>query len=55
MDEIYDFGQYVFRDNDERLKGYRSNYLRRLRLRQTSETEPAVPEEPVTPPVQVVS
>ncbi len=55
VDEVYAFGQYVFRDNDERLKGYRSNYLRRLRLKQTSEPDPAVSEAPVTTPVQVVS
>jgi len=55
VDEVYAFGQYVFRDNDERLKGYRSTYLRRLRLKQTSVPDLAVSEAPVTPPVQFVS
>ncbi len=55
VDEVYAYGNYVFRYNDERLKGYRSIYLRRLRSKQTSEPEPAVSEAPVTPPVQVVS
>ncbi len=55
VDEVYSYGNYVLRDNDERLKGYRSIYLRRLRSKQTSEPDPAVPEAPVTPPVQIVS
>jgi hypothetical protein len=55
VDEVYAYGQYVCRDDDERLKGYRSNYLRRLRLKQASEPEPAVPEVPETPPAQSVT
>ncbi len=55
VDEVYAYGNYVLRYNDERLKGYRSIYLRRLRSKQTSEPDPAVPEAPVTPPVQTVS
>ncbi len=40
VDELYAFGRYVFRENDERLFGYRSNYLRRSRSRQKPEVEP---------------
>jgi hypothetical protein len=44
-------GQYVFWRNDVRLKGYRSNYLRRLRLRSTEEnTEPETAPVPGTEP-----
>jgi hypothetical protein len=50
VDEIYDYGQYVFRDDDERLRGYRSNYLRRIRARRASASEPAAAETPETPP-----
>ncbi len=39
VDEIYSYGQYVFRDNDERLKGYRSNYLRRRRNKKAAAQE----------------
>jgi hypothetical protein len=35
VDEIYEYGQYVFRRNEARRKGYRSKYLRRKRNRQT--------------------
>lgn len=35
VDEIHAYGQYVFRDNDDRIKGYRSHYLRRIRARRT--------------------
>ena len=47
VDEIRAYGQYVFRHIDERLKGYRSNYLRR---RSTgASTAPAAPDTPDTP------
>jgi D-ribose pyranose/furanose isomerase RbsD len=36
VDEIYDYGQYVFRDNPERLQNYTSDYLRRLRARRAA-------------------
>lgn len=42
VDEIYRFGQYVFWRNDERRKGYRSNYLRRKRRKE----EPPAPTDP---------
>ena len=35
VDEIYAFGQYIFRGNDKRLKGYSSHYLRRVRAKRT--------------------
>lgn len=55
VDEVYDFGQYVFRDNEERLKGYRSNYLRRLRSKRKSGSEPTAVEVPEAPVEQGVS
>jgi hypothetical protein len=36
VDEIYRFGQHVFWQNDERRKGYRSEYLHRKRIRRPS-------------------
>jgi hypothetical protein len=33
VDEIYDHGQFAFRGDDERLRGYRSNYLFMCRRR----------------------
>ena len=59
VDLIRKCGQYVFWRNDTRLKGYRSNYLRRLRLRNSEdnnepepvpEPEPEPEPEPVTTP-----
>ena len=35
VDYISEFGKFVFRRNHERLKGYRSNYLRKIRLKST--------------------
>ena len=41
VDFIREYGRYVFWRNPYRLKGYRSNYLRRIRLRNTrKKTEP---------------
>jgi len=42
VDEIYSHGQYLFWRSDERYKGYRSNYLRRInakRVAKKSKTE----------------
>jgi len=57
VDLVRKCGQYIFWRNDARLKGYRSNFLRKLRLRSTEDnTEPEpvpVPgpgPEPVTTP-----
>jgi hypothetical protein len=36
VDEIYEYGQYVFRDNPERLKYYYSDFLRRVRARRAA-------------------
>jgi hypothetical protein len=36
VDEIYEYGQYVFRDNPERLKNYYSDFLRRTRARRAA-------------------
>ena len=55
VDLIRKCGQYVFWRNPARVKGYRSDYLRRLRRRSTDdnnepELEPVTEPEPVTPP-----
>jgi len=55
VDKIRKCGQYVFWRNPARVKGYRSNYLRRLNRRSTEDNTEPVPEpvsepEPVTPP-----
>ncbi|NIM17283.1 MAG: hypothetical protein GTO45_35215 [Candidatus Aminicenantes bacterium] len=55
VDEVYDFGQYVFRDNEERLKGYRSNYLRRMRLSRSATLEPEPEPEPAVVEGQTAS
>ncbi|MCP5103265.1 MAG: hypothetical protein GY950_07800 [bacterium] len=52
VDEIHAYGQYVFRNNEDRLKGYRSNYLRRVRSKYASATEPTGEETPETPPAE---
>jgi len=54
VDLVRQCGQYAFWRSEDRLKGYRSNYLRRLRLRSTEEntepgTEPVPDPEPGTP------
>ena len=49
VDKIRQCGQYVFWRNAARVKGYRSNYLRRLRRRSTdadNESEPETLPEP---------
>ena len=51
VDLIYDYGRYVFRKDSARLKGYRSNHLRKKRMRckvrhNVPGTEPG--PEPVT-------
>ncbi len=49
VDVVNKFGQYVFRNNPDRLKGYRSKYLWKNRNRAAAaQTEPAV--EPATEP-----
>jgi hypothetical protein len=56
VDFIREYGRYVFWRNPYRLKGYRSNYLRRIRLRTTSrKTLPlTVPgPEPGTEPITI--
>jgi len=44
VDEIYAFGRYVFNENEERLFGYHSGYLRRSRNSQKNAVEPVVSE-----------
>jgi len=44
VDEIYAYGRYVFSENEARLIGYRSNYLRRLRSKPKPTVEPVAPE-----------
>jgi hypothetical protein len=52
VDLIRKCGKFVFWRTPERLKGYRSNYLRRSRLRSNeNQTEPGPVPEPVTVPV----
>lgn len=41
VDELYAFGQYVFRHNENRLKGYRSHYIRRKRAMREAKKEAA--------------
>lgn len=36
VDEVYDYGQYLFWRNENRKRGYRSNYLRRRRIKRVS-------------------
>jgi hypothetical protein len=57
VDKIRKCGQYVFWRNPGRVKGYRSNYLRRINRRSTEENNEPVPDpvpvpepEPVTTP-----
>lgn len=45
VDELYGFGQYVFWRDEDRLHGYSSNYLRRMRKKAAS-----TPEEPAAEP-----
>lgn len=49
VDEIYDYGKYAFWQDDERLKGYRSHYLRRIRMRNASTPEEQDVSEGQTP------
>jgi len=49
VDYIREYGRYVFWRNAYRLKGYRSNYLRRIRLRDPRRNTVPGPE-PVTTP-----
>jgi hypothetical protein len=39
VDEIRECGQYVFRGNKERLSGYRSDYLRKKKIKKTPKPE----------------
>lgn len=43
VDKIYAYGQYVFRDNEERRKRYFSDYLRRLRNKKATPTPAPTP------------
>ena len=49
VDEVYNYGKYVFWQDDERLKGYRSHYLRRIRTRSASTPEEQDVSEGQTP------
>lgn len=49
VDMVYAFGQFVFRDNEKRLKGYHSNFLRQVRLKKA---QPAPTDGTSTPPTQ---
>lgn len=44
VDEIYAYGRYVFSENEARLIGYRSNYLRRSRSKPKPAVEPVASE-----------
>jgi hypothetical protein len=46
VDEIYEYGQYVFRDNEERRKRYYSQYLLSLRNRNSTKPVPTASAEP---------
>jgi hypothetical protein len=48
VDEVYGFGQYVFWHNEERLRGYRSNYKRQQRVRKASKQQETTPTTPAT-------
>jgi hypothetical protein len=53
VDEIYEYGQFAFRGNDERKKGYRSHYMymRRKRTKRKSTAEANKPSgDPVPGP-----
>lgn len=49
VDEVYAIGQFVFRDNERRLKGYHSNFLRQVRIKKA---QPAPTDGTSTPPTQ---
>lgn len=48
VDEIYDYGQYVFRDNEERRKRYYSQYLLRLKTKNSTTPVPTAAAGPTT-------
>jgi hypothetical protein len=48
VDEICACGQYAFWKDEDRFKGYRSNYLRRIRLKRSAEQAKSEPEEVAT-------
>ena len=57
VDEIYEYGQFAFRKDDERRRGYRSNYIykRRKRYEGKAPIEDSEPSEsPVTNPGQKI-
>jgi hypothetical protein len=49
MDEIYRCGQFVFRDNKERIRGYRSEHLRGKYLKRKRKGKAKEKPEPVGP------
>lgn len=49
VDEIYDYGQYVFRDNEERSKKYCSEYLSRVKAKNTAKTAKGAAAAPTAP------
>lgn len=48
VDEVRSYGRFVFRKNDERLKGYRSDYLRKANKRRASKKEARENKVPVS-------
>jgi hypothetical protein len=50
VDQIRQAGQYAFRGNKERLRGYRSAHLRQAKLRQTLNPKKKKEAPPSTPP-----
>ncbi len=53
VDEIYKYGRFAFRDNHERRKGYRSNYMymrRKKAVRKVAEEESKPADSPVPTP-----
>ena len=56
VDKIRKCGQYVFWRNAARVKGYRSNYIRRINRRNTEDnTEPDAAPEPLPEPETVTN
>lgn len=43
VDELYDYGKYVFSENEDRRKGYSSSYFRKSRKKNTADKETTEP------------
>ncbi|MCX6583028.1 MAG: hypothetical protein NT166_22860 [Candidatus Aminicenantes bacterium] len=49
VDELYGYGQYVFRDSEERRKRYCSEFLQRLRAKNPTTPAPSTAAAPTAP------